>query len=212
MRTSRHGEQKPKRTRRSAEERRAEIVAVAKRRFAIAGFEGTTTRQIADDMGVAQSLLLYHFESKHVLWRAVMTQIFERSERIAEEEVAAIQSNDARSHLLAAVRGFIRMCQEEPDLHRLMTMEGRARSERLEWLAQTYLKPMHDQSVGFIKQCQDAGEIAAGDPTLVYYTILGIGGTLFSFAPEIELLSPNSVPPDPKEVEKRVWSAIFIDG
>jgi len=201
---------KPKRVRRSAEDRRAEIIGVAKARFAIAGFEGTTTRQIADDMGVAQSLVLYHFENKSSLWKAVMTQIFEHSISIANEESDAAQK-DAKSQLIAAIRAFIRMCIEEPDLHRLMTMEGRAHTERLEWLARAYLKPLHDQTVAVIKQCQTAGQVAPGDSTMVYYTILGIAGTLYSFVPEIGLLNPSSVPPDPQAVERRVCAAVFID-
>lgn len=211
MTVSKRAGRQDKRIRRSAEDRRAQIIAAAKTRFAVSGFEGTTTRQIADDMGVAQSLLLYHFESKYELWKAVMTQIFEHVFLAAEQQAEATRDQDARSQLVAAIRGFIRMCLEEPDLHRLMTMEGRAHSERLEWLARTYLKPIHERSVALIKQCQAASQIAPGDPTMIHYTILGIGGTLFSFVPEIGLLSPSSVPPDPKQVEERICSAVFVD-
>ncbi|MEO0420382.1 MAG: TetR family transcriptional regulator [Pseudomonadota bacterium] len=200
---------KPKRTRRSAADRRAQIILAAKSRFAVAGFEGTTTRQIADDMGVAQSLLLYHFENKDDLWKAVMTQIFEHASLVVREEFEAAEGPDPKSQLMAAIRAFIRMCMEEPDLHRLMTMEGRAHSDRLDWLAETYLKPLHDTSVALIAECQERGQVDPGDPTLLYYTILGIAGTLFSFTPEIGLLSPSSVPPDPNAVQERVCAAIF---
>ncbi|WP_430416324.1 TetR/AcrR family transcriptional regulator [Parasphingorhabdus sp.] len=201
---------KPKRTRRSAEDRRDEIIIAAKKRFAIAGFEGTTTRQIADDMGVAQSLLLYHFKNKDELWKAVMRQIFDRAFEIGKEEAAKAETIDPRSQLVAGIRGFVRVCQEEPDLHRLMTLEGRCRTDRLEWLAKNYLKPAHKRSVTLIEQCQKTGQVQAGDPTLLYYSIIGIAGTMFSFEPEIALLSPETTPPDPGAVEDRILATLFV--
>ena len=47
----------------SSADARDRIVSAARRSFATAGFEGASTRQIAADAGVAQSLLLYHFGS-----------------------------------------------------------------------------------------------------------------------------------------------------
>jgi len=201
---------KPKRTRRSASARRDEIIITAKKRFAIAGFEGTTTRQIADDMGVAQSLLLYHFKNKDELWKAVMRQIFERAFEIGREQIAQSEGIDPKSQLVTGIRGFVRVCQEEPDLHRLMTLEGRSRTKRLEWLAENYLKSAHKKSVELIKQCQKTGQVHTGDPTLLYYSIIGIAGTMFSFEPEIALLSLETTPPDPRAVEERILAALFV--
>ncbi|MEL6874935.1 MAG: TetR/AcrR family transcriptional regulator [Pseudomonadota bacterium] len=182
----------------------------AKKRFAIAGFDGTTTRQIADDMGVAQSLLLYHFKNKDELWKAVMRQIFDRAFEIGKEEAAKAAAIDPKSQLVTGIRGFVRICQEEPELHRLMTLEGRSRTERLEWLAEKYLKLAHKKSVALIEQCQSKGQVKKGDPTLLYYSIIGIAGTMFSFEPEIALLSPDTTPPDPEAVEERVVAALFV--
>ena len=110
-------------------------------------------------MNVAQSLLLYHFKNKDELWKAVMHQIFDRAFAIGKEEAAKTKAIDPKSQLITAIRGFIRVCQEEPDLHRLMTLEGRCKTERLEWLAENYLKPAHARSVTLIKQCQKIAEV-----------------------------------------------------
>jgi len=199
-----------KRTRRTAQDRRDEIVEAAKKRFAIAGFDGTTMRQIADDLGVAQSLLLYHFANKDALWKAVMAKIFSHAIEIGRAEIAKAHPGDPKAQLLAGIRGFIRVCQEEPDLHRLMTLEGRFRSKRLEWLAENFLRPAHARSVRLIEECQKEGLIYAGDPTLLYYSIIAIAGTMFSFEPEISLLSPKTTPPDPNAIEDRIMAALFI--
>ena len=91
-----------------------------------------------------------------------------------------------------------------------MTLEGRCKTERLEWLAENYLKPAHARSVTLIKQCQKIAEVQAGDPTLLYYSIIGIAGTMFSFEPEIALLNPKTTPPDPGAIEERIMAALFV--
>ncbi len=203
--------EKPARTRKTAEDRSSEILAAAKKRFAVTGFEGTSIRQIADDLGVAQGLLLYHFKNKDELWKAVMAQIFSHSAEISQEEIRQALPDNPKSQLLAGIRGFIRVCQEEPDLHRLMTMEGRSKTPRLEWLAENYLRPSHGQAIALIQDCQNQGQVRAGDPTLLYYSIIAIAGSAFSFAPEIALLSPASTPVDPQAVEEMICATLFVN-
>ena len=54
-----------------AERTRRQILAAAERRFADAGFEGTRLDDIADDIGMVGSAILYHFADKRELYRAV---------------------------------------------------------------------------------------------------------------------------------------------
>lgn len=200
-----------KRERRSAEDRRNEILAAAKKRFAISGYEGTSMRQIADDLGVAQSLLLYHFDSKNDVWQAVMTQIFDHVRIIARDEITKVKSNAPAKQLRAGIRAFIRICQEEPDLHRLMTAEGRSKTARLEWMVDNFLHDGYTATVALIKECQKRGEMRSGDPTLLYYTIIAIAGSAFSYAPEMALLNPMSAPVDPQAVEKLIVASLFLE-
>src|SRR5712675_124809 len=46
--------------------------------FAASGFDAASTRAIAARAGVRQGQLTYHFESKVVLWRAVVDHLFGR--------------------------------------------------------------------------------------------------------------------------------------
>jgi AcrR family transcriptional regulator len=54
--------------------RRAQIVDVARRLFAEAGYRTTTTRQLARAAGVSDALMYRHFESKDEVLRAVVDQ------------------------------------------------------------------------------------------------------------------------------------------
>ena len=58
------------RTRRSAEQRREEILAVAIRHFAIGGFHGTSTDGIAREAGISQPYLFRLFRTKRELFLA----------------------------------------------------------------------------------------------------------------------------------------------
>jgi AcrR family transcriptional regulator len=54
--------------------RRAQIVDVARRLFAEAGYRTTTTRQLARAAGVSDALMYRHFEGKDEVLRAVVDQ------------------------------------------------------------------------------------------------------------------------------------------
>ena len=55
----------------SGEERRSAIVKAVRRVFADKGFDGTTTRELADAAGVSEALLFKHFPNKEALFVAM---------------------------------------------------------------------------------------------------------------------------------------------
>jgi AcrR family transcriptional regulator len=55
----------------SSEERRAAIIKAVRRVFAEKGFDGTTTRELADAAGVSEALLFKHFPNKEALFSAM---------------------------------------------------------------------------------------------------------------------------------------------
>jgi len=188
---------------------RARIITAARHRFASVGVEGASTRQIAEAAGVAQSLLLYYFKSKEALWKAVMDDLFAtlRSRNIAANVGNPSEPPDVR--LINGIRSFIDFCREDADLHRLMTIEGRRKSERMTWLADTHLREMYEAGVAAIRDGQAAGRIRKADPTLLYYTIISIVGSAYSFTPEMSTLAGKTIDPDPDEVEMLVRAALL---
>ena len=58
------------RTRKSAEERREEIVAIAFQQFAVGGYRGTSTEAIAREAGISQPYLFRLFKTKRDLFLA----------------------------------------------------------------------------------------------------------------------------------------------
>jgi AcrR family transcriptional regulator len=66
------------RTRKTAEERRGEIIAIAIRQFALGGYNGTSTEAIARDGGISQPYLFRLFKTKRELFLACCDAQHER--------------------------------------------------------------------------------------------------------------------------------------
>lgn len=183
------------------ESTRMRIIRAARHCFAVQGFAGTSTRQIAEEAKVAQSLLLYYFKSKDGLWREVMSDSFRRALRALNDAAMAEPSQSATDQLLAGVRALVHICASDPDFHRLLIFESREPSDRFVWMVDSYFRQMVNRGAHFIEAAQAEGSVRAGDPYLLFYGLLSIIGSLFSFAPEMELITGRK-PPSREEVER----------
>ncbi len=56
----------------TSEARRAAIIQAVRRAFAERGFDGTTTRELAEAAGVSEALLFKHFPNKEALYTAML--------------------------------------------------------------------------------------------------------------------------------------------
>lgn len=85
-------------------ERRAQIVAAARRVFSRHGYDGAKTLQIAREAAVSEALVYRHFPSKLALYRAVLRQVFaEQDERWREQGI----HSPGTAGLVQAIHGFI---------------------------------------------------------------------------------------------------------
>jgi TetR/AcrR family transcriptional regulator, cholesterol catabolism regulator len=86
---------------RSADARRAQIIEVAARYFAEFGFEATTVRQIADEVGILPGSLYHHFETKeeilHEVIKGPLSEITQQNAMVSH--IAA----DAEHRLIANI-------------------------------------------------------------------------------------------------------------
>lgn len=96
------------RTRRSAEERREQVVEVAVREFALGGYHGTSTETIAQEIGLSQPYLFSLFGTKKELFLACHERVH-RSVLEAFRAAATGDSVDERIHALGkAYVGLLR--------------------------------------------------------------------------------------------------------
>ena len=189
---------------------RVRIIAAAKSAFAAFGFQGTSTRGIADKAGVAQSLLLYHYGSKEELWKAVLDDTFAH---LAAHIDPIVHNPDQSLKELAigVIRAFVQVCDEDPHLYRLMTLESRGPTSRLAWLTDTHLRDYFNVFVDLIAQGQKLGIIKSGDPVLLFYSAIAISSTIHAQTPEFEIVSGRRVKPSREEVETLIRRLMLAD-
>ena len=94
------------RTRKSAEERREEIVAIAIEQFAVNGYKGTSTDAIAREAGISQPYLFRLFKTKRELFLACFDVTHNR---IADTFEAAARGVPKEEALRAMGAGYLEL-------------------------------------------------------------------------------------------------------
>ncbi len=105
----------------TSEERRAAIIQAGIRLFAERGFHGTTTRALADAVGVTEPVLYEHFKSKRDLYAAIV----EAKAREGLEKAAALlqpyaEARDDRGFFTCLAKFILNRYFEDPAYSRLL--------------------------------------------------------------------------------------------
>jgi AcrR family transcriptional regulator len=144
------------RIRKSAEERREEILEVAVRHFAIGGLHGTSTEAIAREAGISQPYLFRLFRTKKELFIACVDRAHERV-RDAFRRAAAEAGEEDR---LTAM-GHAYVDELLPDRHAvLMQMQGYVASSDPD--IQAHVRECFERLVG------EVTELSGADPAAVW--------------------------------------------
>jgi TetR/AcrR family transcriptional regulator len=143
------------------DERREQLIRVALGLFATKGFNGTTTKEIAQAAGVTEALIFRHFPTKEALYEAILrwrmedpknAEGLERIRQLAEDK-------DDLNLIRTLIRAVLSFHRENPDFQRLMfyaALEGHG-------LAETYyakwVKPVTDLLVDYVSRRQADGAL-----------------------------------------------------
>ncbi len=135
---------------------RERVLIAAETLFRQRGYNVVTMRDIAEEVGIRQASLYYHFPSKEQLFITVVEQVFERH-RNGLQQVLAEAGSDLRSQLHAASHWFI----SQPPIHFLSLMRtdmpalSEEQTERLSLVAsQCILDPIKQLFVAAQEQSQ----------------------------------------------------------
>ena len=154
--------------------------------FAKEGYEAVTTGLIAENAGLAQSMVYYHFKTKEQLWKAAIEQLMrDLGDRfpLAKDELKDL---DPVSRLKVLTRRFINMSAMDVSLSRIMIHEGTTPGPRLTWLAETFLKPGFAPFDDTVKQGIQAGQLKDLPVYTVTQTIISAAAMTFCLAPVVD--------------------------
>lgn len=155
MRTSRST--KGKRTQAEADTTREVMLDAALEAFAKQGYGATSLRQVAELAGVSHGLFRKHFGNKETLWKSAINHGVNRYSIALKER--ASQSNEVVTTIQNLIRTMLALTFEHPDLVRLMVMEGTARTDRMDYIAEIW-NDVGDQYRDIFYGAKDQGELA----------------------------------------------------
>jgi AcrR family transcriptional regulator len=113
---------KRRKGRRAPAEVRDLVLGAANRLFSTQGYHGTTTRQIAEEAGVGESVLFRHFGNKAELFETtILTPLAEFVDRWANTwNVSVAETTDPEEIARAFVKGFYELGVEHRELFRTL--------------------------------------------------------------------------------------------
>ena len=141
-------------------------MTAAARLFSRRGFDGTTTRDIAQSAGVNEAIIFRHFTSKDELyWAAVSEHVGKRGfpgrlyQRLAS-------SRTAKQALSQAAEAVLQQSKEDVALTRLLLFSALRNRELAEELLQGHVKESLNLVANYIRDGVASGQLRKIDPAV----------------------------------------------
>jgi AcrR family transcriptional regulator len=185
-----------------AADTRERILEAALAAFAEKGFDGATTREIANRAGVQLGLIQYHFGGKQKLWQEAVDRSFEEIGKGLDEAEGAVDGEDALARTRAAIRAHVHYVARHPEFVRLMHDEGKRRGPRMRWIVDRHVKLMFARMEPMIRRLQEAGRLPADiEPLHFVYGLIGAIDVVFHQAEECRRVT-GADPTDPDFIDQ----------
>lgn len=165
----------PRRTTHKADETRELILSAAEQRFSAKGFYPTRLEDIAEDVGISRTAVIYHFQDKETLYNAVLEKRFsELNQRIG----SALQTAGSLPvKIEAAVEVWLDYAREYPSLMRLFMREVAGSEGGLRPEVSQYVEPMFALLISVLDEGQRQHAFRAMEP-VQFWSILA-GASMF---------------------------------
>jgi AcrR family transcriptional regulator len=177
--------------------------------FADHGFEGTSVRELARELGVSHNLIPQRFGSKERLWYLAVDRGFGH---LAAEmaDLADEPDPDPVAALRAQVARFVSVNATRPSLLRIINQEAAAPGPRLDHLFTTYIEPVRAFGEQMLTELFDAGLVRTRSVALVYFLMThGAGGPL-SLGGLAERFGESVDPDDQAAVQRYTDEAVEV--
>jgi len=157
-----------------ARDRRLQIMEAAKELFARQGFEGTTTRQIAEAARVNEAIIFRHFSSKEDLYWAIIDR---ESELTGWQEALRRQLNSGASdrEILAGIaEDILHRRAKDSSLSRLLLFSALENQRRSQRFFQTHVVEYYEAIAKYICKRIEDGAFRAVNPLLAARGFVGM--------------------------------------
>lgn len=187
------------------------FLAAAFSMFAQRGYDATTLRELARDLGVSHNLLNVRFGLKSDLWRAAVDwRMVEASTTV----VAAFDGQgDAEQRLRDLVRRFCEWATENRDIVAISYHEGQLDSWRLEYIAQRFIRPFQVRLDALIDEVRAVRPVHALSTTALMALLVQGVGFYFAARPlQLRLGEPADTSRETALLQARLFADFLIGG
>lgn len=160
----------------AGEERKLQILAVAVSLFSERGFQGTTTKEIAQAAGVSEAMVFRHFATKVELYAAILDHkacsggTFEPAVMAAD----AIERKDDRAVFESLALGALEHHEKDPQFQRLLLHSALEKHELAQMFFDEFVRRVYEFLGGYIRERQRDGALIEIEPAIVVRSFIGM--------------------------------------
>ncbi|MQY06899.1 TetR/AcrR family transcriptional regulator [Actinomadura macrotermitis] len=152
---------------------RDRVLAAATRLFAAHGYDGTSTRQIAEAAGLNIATVAYHAGGKRELYLAVMERAHQAERDAVEAAVAEFTPDAAGVHRL--LDRYVDFCAAHPEIPALWMHRWLSDAADIAGLEERYARPLLDRIAGTVRAVAPPGVDAGYAVMTVVWCTHGFG-------------------------------------
>ncbi|AFY86486.1 MAG: hypothetical protein CLLPBCKN_003143 [Chroococcidiopsis cubana SAG 39.79] len=189
-----------------ADSSRDRILQAAQRLFARQGFDGTTTRDLAQAAGVAEGTLFRHFSNKKAILVEVATQGWVE---ILTDLLTELSEMGSYKAVAQVMQRRMWNFQKNADLMRVCFMEAQFHPDLRDRVQSEVIGKMTDVAEAFFQTAMERGIYRPMNPRIVAQVFLGMFA--ISGFSHNTLMEPNASPQQMKEMAEGL-ADIFLNG
>lgn len=190
-------------TTRIQQRNRKRILDAALEVFSAQGFRGATLDEIAGLAGLSKPNLLYYFDSKEAIHRALLDHLLE----VWLAPLRAMDpAGDPKAEITAYMRRKLQMSRDMPRESRLFANEVLQGAPRLADVIAGDLRSLVDDSAVVIRRWSDEGRLAPVDPYHLIFSIWALTQHYADFDAQIRLIRGDV---DPMEGAESFLDTLF---
>ena len=160
-----------------AEDRRNQLLRIAKELFSEFGFENTYTKAIAAAAGVSEAIIFRHFASKEALYKSILDR---KADEIGIKAWGAelhhfAECEDDEALVFSVVKHVLEADRKDSQFQKLM-LQAALSGRPLHKITGQRLLPLHQFLCDYIKKRQKHGAFRTCDPKLAAYAIVSMPG------------------------------------
>jgi AcrR family transcriptional regulator len=185
---------------------REKILKVAQQLFARNGYDGTTTKELAEKAGIAEGTLFRHFTNKKAILVEVATQGWVDLLTDLLTELSEMASYEAISHVM-----YKRMLRlgDNYDMMRVCFMEVQFHQDLRDRIQSEVIEKMTDVAEAFFQTAMERGVYRRMNPRVIAQVFLGMF-VVAGFSHET-IFQPGANPREMKEMAEGL-ADIFLNG